>query len=201
MRIGICSANLGGFAVPKDLEYIGVDKGAEMLLAQGITPSFAIGDFDSITDPEVLKSIKEIRTLPERKDVTDTHAALAWAAEHGYDEIYIFGATGGRLDHFLAVLALLELYKDIRIIIKDSQNEITLLKEGRHEFEAGGYKYFSLYAPDEAVISISGAEYNLENYTLKRSDPLCCSNQVKEKCAAVTTSAALLLVRSNDLSS
>ena len=199
MKTGICAAMPDNIVLPKDLPYIGVDKGTEKLLEQGIMPVFAIGDFDSVTNPDSLKAVGMTKTLPTRKDVTDTHAAVEWAVCRGYDEIDIYGATGGRLDHFLAVLTLLELYRDVKIRIIDAQNEISLLKEGRHVFEAGGYKYFSLFAPDKAVISVSGAEYNLKDYTLKRSDPLCCSNQVKGKEAAVTTDADLLLVRSKDL--
>lgn len=199
MKTGICAAMLDNIVLPKDLSYIGVDRGTEKLLEQGILPAFAIGDFDSITDPDVLKAVDKTEILPARKDVTDTHAAVEWAVCHGYDEIDIYGATGGRLDHFLAVLVLLELYRDIKIRIIDSRNEISLLKSGLHTFAADGYKYFSLYALDKAVISISGAEYSLKDYTLKRSDPLCCSNQVKGKEAAVTTDADLLLIKSKDL--
>ena len=198
MKIGICAAMLDNFTLPEDLPYIGVDKGTEKLLEQGIIPAFAIGDFDSITDPDVLGAVGRTEILPARKDVTDTHAAVEWAIGQGYDEINIYGATGGRLDHFLAVLTLLELYRDVKIRIIDSQNEISLLGSGSHTFSADGYKYFSLYAPDRAVISISGAQYPLKEYTLLRSDPLCCSNEVKGKAATVVTDNDILLVKSKD---
>ena len=199
MKIGICAALLSDIELPKDQPYIGVDKGAERLLARGIMPEFAIGDLDSVNDPDVLKAVKKTRILPARKDVTDTHAAVEWAIEKGYDDIRIYGATGGRLDHFIAVLILLELHREVKISVIDEQNEITLLKPGTHEFAAGGYKYFSLYALDKAVISISGAEYDLNGYELRRKDPLCCSNQVKARTARVVTDGDLLLVKSKDL--
>ena len=198
MKAGICSAHLENFILPKDIPYIGVDKGVEKLLEQDITPAFAIGDFDSITDAEVLTAVSKTRILPERKDVTDTHAALDWAIQSGYDEIYIFGATGGRLDHFMAVLTLLELYREVHISIIDAQNEITLLRPGSNKFKGGEYKYFSLFAPDKALISISGAEYELKDYLLLRKDPLCCSNQVKGDFACVKTDADLILIKSKD---
>lgn len=198
MKIGICGANLGGDILPEDIPFIGVDKGAEKLIGRGITPAWAIGDFDSIDNPEVLKQIKEIEVLPARKDVTDTHAALEWAIDMGYDDICIYGATGGRLDHFIAALILLELHKEVRITIHDSLNEISLLTPGEHRFSSGGYKYFSLFALERAVITITGAEYNVSDFVLLRKDPLGCSNQVKGEFATVKTDADVLLIRSND---
>ena len=35
---------------------------------------------------------------------TDTHAAIEYAISKGYDEIELYGVTGGRLDHFFAVM-------------------------------------------------------------------------------------------------
>lgn len=198
MKIGICAGNLSDLELPKDLPFIGADRGVEKLLSQGITPAFAIGDFDSLKDKAALKAIKEIEILPARKDVTDTHAALEWAIEKGYDEILIYGATGGRLDHFMAALILLELHKEVRISIIDAQNQIRLLSPGVHKIHPEGYKYFSLFALDKARISISGAEYDLSDFTLLRNNPLATSNQVKGESARVETDADLLLIQSKD---
>mgnify|MGYP000210964258 CR=1 FL=1 len=60
-----------------------------------------------IPSPENLN----IQILPERKDVTDTHAAIEYAISKGYDEIELYGVTGGRLDHFFAVMCLPEKYQ------------------------------------------------------------------------------------------
>ena len=109
MKIGICSAL--ACKLDDSLKYIGVDHGVEILLKQGIKPVFAIGDFDSIENENVLSEL-DIERLPTRKDVTDTHAALEYALENGYDEVDIYGVTGGRLDHFLSVMCLLEKYAD-----------------------------------------------------------------------------------------
>ena len=76
MKIGICSAL--ACKLDDSLKYIGVDHGVEILLKQGIKPVFAIGDFDSIENENVLSEL-DIERLPTRKDVTDTHAALEYA--------------------------------------------------------------------------------------------------------------------------
>ena len=48
MKIALCATHLFNMTLPQDRDYIGVDHGVEELLKQGITPRFAIGDFDSL---------------------------------------------------------------------------------------------------------------------------------------------------------
>ena len=197
MKIALCATHLEKMILPQDREYIGVDHGVEELLKQGITPKFAIGDFDSLQNRQTLENLN-IQILPERKDVTDTHAAIDYLLSKGYDEIEIYGATGGRLDHFFAVMCLLEKYQDVSIKVIDQQNCIQLLKPGIHHIENQGYYYFSLFALTESILSIKQAEYTLDHYLLKRDDPLCVSNEVKGKYAIIENSKNIILVQSID---
>ncbi|HIX81937.1 MAG TPA: thiamine diphosphokinase [Candidatus Erysipelatoclostridium merdavium] len=196
MKIGICSALANN--IDLSIDYIGVDRGVEVLLAHNKTPIYAIGDFDSINNPDVLNKI-EVTRLPTRKDVTDTHAAVEYAIEQGYDEIDIYGVTGGRLDHFFSAVCLLEKYANLKIRIIDDQNIIQLLLPGRHLVNKDQYKYFSLFALDKSYLDITGAHYPLNHYLLYRYDPLCVSNQVKDDQAVITTTDKIILVKSNDI--
>lgn len=177
MKIIIVASKADNILFDQNQNYIGVDHGVEILQRQGINPVFVVGDFDSLENKDSIKGINA-KILPERKDVTDTHSALEWAIDNGYDDIDIYGATGGRLDHFMAAMCLLEKYQDYNIRIIDEQNEIRLLKKGKHLIEKNEYKYFSLFALKECLVTIKGAKYNLDNYFLKREDPLCVSNEV-----------------------
>lgn len=197
MKIALCATHLEKMILPQDREYIGVDHGVEELLKQGITPKFAIGDFDSLQNRKSLEDLN-IQILPERKDVTDTHAAIDYLLSKGYDEIEIYGVTGGRLDHFFAVICLLEKYQDIKLKVIDQQNCIQLLKPGIHHIENKGYYYFSLFALNEISLSIKQAEYTLDHYLLKREDPLCVSNEVKGEYAIIENSGNILLIQSRD---
>lgn len=197
MKIALCATHLEKMILPKDRDYIGVDHGVEELLKQGITPKFAIGDFDSLQNRQTLENLN-IQILPERKDVTDTHAAIDYLLSKGYDEIEIYGATGGRLDHFFAVMCLLEKYQDVKLKVIDQQNCIQLLKPGIHHIENKDYYYFSLFALDESDLSIKQAEYTLDHYLLKREDPLCVSNEVKGEYAIIENSGNILLIQSKD---
>lgn len=197
MKIALCATHLEKMILPQDRDYIGVDHGVEELLKQGITPKFAIGDFDSLQNRHTLENLN-IQILPERKDVTDTHAAIDYLLSKGYDEIEIYGATGGRLDHFFAVMCLLEKYQDVKLKVIDQQNCIQLLKPGVHQVENKGYYYFSLFALNESILSIKQAEYTLDNYLLKRDDPLCVSNEVKGEYAIIENSGNIILIQSKD---
>lgn len=195
MKIGICSALAK--KIDPSLEYIGVDRGIEILTKQGIKPIYAIGDFDSIRNEEILKNLN-IERLPTRKDVTDTHAAVDYAIDKGYDEIDIYGVTGGRLDHFFAIICLLKKYQNIKIRIIDNQNIIELLKPGKHKIVSENYKYFSLFAFDDCRVDIEHAQYGLKNYNLRNDDPLCVSNQMIDNYAYITNDNVLILIKSKD---
>ena len=57
MKIALCATHLEKMILPQDREYIGVDHGVEELLKQGITPKFAIGDFDSLQNRQTLENL------------------------------------------------------------------------------------------------------------------------------------------------
>src|SRR5699024_6449507 len=63
---------------------------------------------------------------PPEKDKTDLEIALQKALSLEPDTIYLFGVTGGRLDHALINLQLLHkmIHNNIRVMIIDKWNEV-----------------------------------------------------------------------------
>ena len=59
MKIALCATHLFNMTLPQDRDYIGVDHGVEELLKQGITPRFAIGDFDSLQNRKSLEDLNK----------------------------------------------------------------------------------------------------------------------------------------------
>lgn len=123
-------------------EWLGVDRGALRLLTYGIKPIVAIGDFDSIDEAEeqIVKQLQDIRTARPEKDDTDTQLALTIAMdEFNPEEIYLYGATGGRIDHFLAnVWTITEprfasIINRLRIVDKD--NSIRFYQPGEYAIQ------------------------------------------------------------------
>lgn len=195
--IGICGGAPVTVTFDTTIAYIGVDKGIETLLAQGIQPCIGVGDFDSIEQPDVLQDLK-ITCLPTRKDITDTHYAVLYAVEQGYQRLQLYGVTGGRIDHYMAVLCLLQSYRDIEIIIYDEQNEIQLLPAGKHRIYKSKYTYFSLFTYQTTEITITSCEYPLTNYRLTKEDPLCVSNQIQGAYCDIETTEDIIFIQSRD---
>ncbi len=120
-------------------DWIGIDRGNLHLIEKGIDPLVAIGDFDSLKPEElqlVRDHISDIRQSIPEKDDTDTQLGLKVALqEYHADRLDIYGATGGRLDHFLANLwmVLEPRFKPdapkIRMI--DKQNTLTFFSTRR----------------------------------------------------------------------
>jgi len=99
-----------------DCYIIAADGGYDLLKEQGIEPDVYVGDFDS-TDFKSLEGLTVLRH-PVRKDDTDMGLSIKHAIAKGYDEIFIYGGTGGeRMDHTFANICLLKKYAQEKIRI------------------------------------------------------------------------------------
>ncbi len=197
MKIGIVGAGDFSGSLDPSMDYIAVDGGLEILENLGIVPIVVIGDFDSLEDKSLLSRYQRI-TLPKVKDDTDSAKAVDYALENGYNEINLFGVTGGRLDHFFAVVCLLKKYRFNQIYIFDNQNKIYLLTSGKHRIYKDGYQFLSFFAVDECTISIQGCAYTLDNYLLKQDDPLCVSNEILDDYADIEIDHDVIVIQSNN---
>ncbi len=197
MQIGICGASKFSSTLDKKIPYIAVDGGFDTALEQGIIPVYVVGDFDSIKNRESISDF-QTKILPCRKDITDTEYAITYAIEQGYDEIYLYGVTGGRLDHFMAIICLLQKYQQCKLYIVDDQNIIQLLDNKKQIVDCLGYTYFSLFALEDTCISIESAKYPLVNYILSSSDPLCVSNEPVNNQCIITNDKPILFVLSKE---
>ena len=83
------------------------DGGLQKVRKLGLPCDLLIGDMDSGGLEETGEGTEQIR-LPAEKDFTDTQSCLEEAVRRGCDAIVLTGASGGRLDHLLCNLHLLE---------------------------------------------------------------------------------------------
>lgn len=153
---------------------IGVDRGTYLLEEMGIKADLAEGDFDSLQKNELAaieKNVTDIRySLPE-KDLTDAEMVIRCAfIDYHASHLSLFGATGGRLDHFLSNLFMVlkpefnRFAEKIELI--DRQNSIRFYNCGHHVIKKlSTYKYFGVI-PLTAVknLKIAGARYNLNEF-------------------------------------
>lgn len=97
------SARLGEFSF-----VCAADSGLDVLRAWGVSADLVVGDMDSIADPAVLSGYPEVLRFPRDKDDLDTEIGLRELRSRGYGRVVMAGGGGGRLDHVLALRALLE---------------------------------------------------------------------------------------------
>lgn len=193
------------FDTKRHQKWGGVDRGTMILLQQKITPIFAVGDFDSISESERawVQTQMDIEPVPAEKADTDLALAVRTAVEQGYRHIQIFGATGGRLDHFMGAMQLLQHpdFEAIRMQLIDRQNEIEYLTEGQHVLQNDtDYRYVSfMQGTDEVVLSLKGFKYELCEQQLNRGETLTVSNEFDaEQGEVIIHQGGVYLMRSRD---
>ena len=197
MKIGIYCSGENVEILEKNIDFIGVDRGVEILISKGIKPLEVVGDFDSINDLSVLKDLV-VHSLSCEKDETDTYKAVERAITLGYQEIDLYGVTGGRLDHFIAVMRLLVKFRTVKITIYNKNNKIYLLERGTHIIRKNKYKYISFFSVKGLNIKITGVKYPLEEYYLDYADGLCISNEIIDEKCELIVSDDVYVVQSND---
>jgi thiamine pyrophosphokinase len=96
--------------LPNPTAIIAADGGTRHLRALGQPPDVIVGDIDSLPEgirPWLESAHTEFVVHPPAKDETDLELALLLAASRYDEEILLFGALGGWLDHLLANVFLL----------------------------------------------------------------------------------------------
>ncbi|MCK8624161.1 thiamine diphosphokinase [Apilactobacillus sp. M161] len=156
-----------------DADWIGVDRGSLRLIENGIIPSIAIGDFDSLKADELEKvrsKVKDIRYFNPVKDYTDSQLGIKIANESLHaDFINVYGATGGRLDHFFAnfLMFLSDEFKNIapKVRIIDTQNDIRYFLPGQYTLhKILDKKYLAFIPLTEMNLTLNDEKYTLNNF-------------------------------------
>lgn len=164
-----------------------------------VKPDLIIGDFDSSPKP---KADCEIITLEVRKDDSDTFHCVKTAIERGFTDIVILGAIGSRVDHTYSNILSLNYCADLGVnaCIVNKNNKIVITDKSV-SFKKTQYSHFSMFALFGAVegLSINGAQYNLNGYTLEPFDQLAQSNGFNAEEVSISfTKGKLILIFSND---
>ena len=113
--------------------------------------------------------------------------------------------SGGRLDHFLANLCLLEYIADRGAIgiLADSQNICFLHQGGEMVLDRQKeFQYISLIPLDSEIrgVTLSGMKYSLDNAVLYRKIPIGISNEaVSDRISVHVDSGRALIVYSKDV--
>lgn len=201
---------LGGAIRPEGIEetpgkddlIIAADSGYENAKRLGISPTVALGDFDSYDEDLIPSEVKKI-PFPPKKDFTDSQLAVEYAIEQSCTRIYLIGGMSGRLDHTLSNLAILENLweRRIRCIMTDGFNRVRFLKNDSEILpRSPHFRYFGLLAADERLrgVEIDGCKYPLKGATLSRKNQFAVSNEIEGNCAFISVRrGGLWIVESN----
>ncbi len=177
------------------------DGGIKHLINLGIMPNLWIGDFDSCRFDDVIKAHPKLKKsdtlfLNKDKDETDTHFSCIKALEMGYRDIVILFACGGRIDHMLSNIHLLEFLNknDAHGVIIDEKNTISLCS-GSIKLTKNK-KYLSIIPLDSEVVieRTEGLLYPLKDYTLPRAISMGVSNEIVDSTAEIHVKSGLALI-------
>lgn len=173
---------------------IAADSGYDTAVSLGVTPDLLVGDMDSII--RVPDGVEVLRVKAE-KDDTDTMLAIGIAMAMGAEEIVIIGGGGGRADHWLSNVFMLEALSDcgIRAELNDGINRIFVLSDGEVRLKnVGGY--FGLIALENSIVTATGCKYPLAQAPLRRTHPYAVSNEVTSDEAVITVRGKVIVVQS-----
>ena len=154
------------------------DGGMRHAAACGIQPDLVIGDFDSGTRPDGV----EVIALKPEKDDSDLMCCTKEAIRRGADDITYACASGGRIDHFLCNLSLLEYLHGcgVRGMLCDSRNRVTFHPGGELQYRANAaYPYVGIIPLDAelAGVTLRGLKYPLTDATVSRAQIITISNE------------------------
>lgn len=179
------------------------DGGIDTAKQAGISCDFWIGDGDSRRDDSDRNGGG---LLPREKDETDLFCAVQYALkEQGARCIYIAAATGGRGDHFLANLTLLELLseQDVYAEVVDECNRFLFHAGGEMKFLRDlNFPYISIIPLDRELtgVTLSGLKYQLKDAVLQRKQIISVSNEaVSDEFTVRIENGRALLIYSKDV--
>ena len=178
---------------------IAADRGYDSLMAYGVEPDLTVGDFDSLGR---MPENEHVITLPEEKDDTDMLFALHQGLERGYRRFVLLGGVGGRLDHTLANLQLLDLLagQGAQGFLAGDGLIATAVRNGSFEFPAamnGPLAVFCNSGEAEGV-TMTGVKYCLDHAKMTGDYPVGVSNQFIGKPGSISVEKGSLVLMWKD---
>ena len=192
----------GTYSQPKPGDLvIAADGGMDRLKQIGLQPDLLIGDFDSMRQPAEQRP-DEVLRLSKTKDLSDSAAALAAGKERGYRLFYLYGCTGGRLDHTLAnVQDLTGLAAEgMQGYLFDNGMAVTAIAGGETagvlEFPAGMQGMISVFSHSDCCEGVreDGLKYTVAEHRLTNTFPLGLSNEFTALPGSVSVKQGVLVI-------
>ena len=144
------------------------DGAADALAGAGLTPTWVVGDLDSVS--EAARARFHARLVQVREQETnDLSKAFRFCLSHGWADLVILGATGLREDHTLGNLSLLaDFAREASVLLLTDTGWFTpLLTSARLPSSAG--QQVSVFSLDpRTAVGSEGLRYPLDGVRLDR---------------------------------
>ena len=182
---------------------IGADGGCNHLYKMNIIPNYIIGDLDSINE-ELISYYKNknviFKKYPTHKDETDSEICIYLAKKLNATKVDFIGTLGGRIDHTLANIGLMNYVKnmDINPRILTSEEEILIVKNEKITLKGnkGDTVSFISIVGDAKGVTLENMEYPLNNAKVGYLSSLGISNvMVKDECTIKVEDGCALIIR------
>jgi thiamine pyrophosphokinase len=179
---------------------VAADGGALPLLRLGLSPQLVIGDLDSLdaaAEAELRRLGVELRRFPRAKDETDLELALLLAAERGAERVDVLGALGGRWDHTLANVAMLDMpeLRGRQVRLLDGNQTLFAVRDAAPlEGQRGDTVSLLPLTPEARGVTTAGLLYPLTDATLRYERARGVSNVLLDPPGRVSLREGLLLV-------
>lgn len=181
---------------------ISADGASNKLRQIDIVPNYILGDLDSI-DEETLeyykaRSVEFIKFNPE-KDFSDTHICIDFLISKGYSQIDLYGALGGRWDHSISNFGLMyyAYQKNVILSLIDRYDCAKICGIGEYISKKKEKQCFSIFAVfEDAVVSLAGVKYPLNEYPLSRGESIGLSNEYVNDCKVSIKKGSAIIIES-----
>lgn len=144
---------------------VAVDGGIQHLRSLNIVPNIIVGDLDSASESDIVwgrENGVEIIHINEQES-SDLAKALDLCTERQWLQVQIAGIEGGRIDHQLGSIASIS-DASIDLNIKAELSDATLTRINANQIHKQQFSgTFSLFSFGQSVITLTGAQWNLEN--------------------------------------
>ncbi len=169
---------------------LAADGGLAHCRKAGVIPELVLGDMDSLSGETSVKKM----TFPADKDASDMELAVDHAIQHGFDEVDVYGALGGRIDHQLCNIMVCARHPG-RVRIIDRYCVIMSIGAGQETRRNGreGDIITLTSLADTARCSTKGLRYPLNDEILERGSR-GLSNIMEGNTFEVTVSSGTVLI-------
>lgn len=169
--------------------FVGVDGGADHLLARSIMPLAVIGDLDSLSQKARDHFADRLWHITEQES-TDFEKALTRVAA---PQIIALGFTGGRMDHALSVLNVMARYAHRPVFLVDADDVSYLAPQGDSVITLPAGARVSLMPLADVRASVSGVRWPFTDWALHPTGRNSASNMAAGGPVRISAEGPLLV--------